>query len=154
MHRKLETQFEERGKAMFQLKRRLEQINSFQTHNSLSTGNSIQVNSAEMLEGAGVGADQEVELDEDGICDGKSSAGNRRLRARFGRRRSHNEELCVGSCGVILGRATFFGSEAPNGIRVSFIPCRTLLMLPNCTLDILDETLSYQEITSWRHLAR
>jgi hypothetical protein len=55
-------------------------------------------------------------------CDGKPETGNRRrLRARFGRKRTHNEELCVTSCGVILGRATFYGSEAPNGIRVSII---------------------------------
>ncbi|KAJ7128595.1 hypothetical protein C8R44DRAFT_909853 [Mycena epipterygia] len=50
-------------------------------------------------------------------CDGKSSKGNRIVRARFGRKRTHNEQLCVYSCGVIPGRATFFGSEAPNGVR-------------------------------------
>lgn len=52
------------------------------------------------------------------LCDGKSDTGNRKLRARFGRRRTHNEELCVASCGIVLGRATFFGSEALNGVRV------------------------------------
>jgi len=30
-----------------------------------------------------------------------------------------NEQSCVASCGVILGQATFFGSEAPNGVCVS-----------------------------------
>ena len=48
-----------------------------------------------------------------------ASTGNRPARARFGRKRTHNEELCVTSCGVIVGRATFYGSEAPNGVRVS-----------------------------------
>jgi hypothetical protein len=43
----------------------------------------------------------------------------------FGRRRTHNEELCVASCGVILGRATCYGSEAPNGVRV----CLTILYM-------------------------
>jgi hypothetical protein len=52
-------------------------------------------------------------------CEGKSGAGNTRPRARFGRRATHNEEICVASCGVMLGRATFFGSEAPNGVKVS-----------------------------------
>ncbi|GJE86647.1 hypothetical protein PsYK624_027280 [Phanerochaete sordida] len=60
----------------------------------------------------------EVEVDEGGVCNGKPATGNRLLRALFGRRRTHNEELCVASCGVILGRATFFGSEAPNGVRI------------------------------------
>ncbi|KAH9953429.1 hypothetical protein BGW80DRAFT_515685 [Lactifluus volemus] len=52
-----------------------------------------------------------------GICDGKSEMGNYTVKARFGCKRTHNEELCVASCGVILGRATFFGSEGPNGVR-------------------------------------
>jgi hypothetical protein len=30
-----------------------------------------------------------------------------------------NEELCVATYGLIYGRATMFGSEGPNGIRVS-----------------------------------
>lgn len=46
--------------------------------------------------------------------------GNRRLRAQFGRRRTHNEELAVASCGGTVGRATFFGSEAINGVLVRF----------------------------------
>ncbi|KAJ7135719.1 hypothetical protein C8R44DRAFT_848587 [Mycena epipterygia] len=57
--------------------------------------------------------DEELEYS----CDGKSTKGNRVLRARFGRKRTHNEQLCCFSCGVIAGRATFFGSEAPNGVR-------------------------------------
>ncbi|KAJ7429546.1 hypothetical protein B0H11DRAFT_2405433 [Mycena galericulata] len=50
-------------------------------------------------------------------CDGKPEKGNRVLRARFGRKRTHNEQLNCFSCGIIAGRATFFGSEAPNGVR-------------------------------------
>lgn len=113
---------------MFQLKRRLERAGVTQTSNALSgldsslaAGASGGVEAQGMgLEGTGVddGEDPEVEVDETGICDGKLATGNRTLRARFGRRRTHNEELCVASCGVILGRATFFGSEAPNGVRV------------------------------------
>jgi hypothetical protein len=53
-------------------------------------------------------------------CDGKNAKGNVKRRARFGRRWTHNEELCVASCGVIIGRATFFGSEAPNGVKVCY----------------------------------
>ncbi|EIN11940.1 hypothetical protein PUNSTDRAFT_62687, partial [Punctularia strigosozonata HHB-11173 SS5] len=49
-------------------------------------------------------------------CIEKPNAGNRTLSAQFGRRRTHNEQLCVASCGVIRGRATFFGAEAVSSV--------------------------------------
>jgi hypothetical protein len=52
-------------------------------------------------------------------CPSKPETGNRKVRARFGRKRTHNEELCVASCGVILGRETFFGSEGSKAVQVS-----------------------------------
>lgn len=118
---------------MFQLKRRLERVNISQTHDSLASGGGDDDDVPDLVppsdddeedadagEGSGV-QDDEIEtfVDEDGVCDGKPEGGNRSVRARFGRRRTHNEELCVGSCGVILGRATLYGSEAPNGVRVN-----------------------------------
>ncbi|KDR70609.1 hypothetical protein GALMADRAFT_76032 [Galerina marginata CBS 339.88] len=62
-------------------------------------------------------ADGETEVIPAENCNRKPDIGNRKLRARFGRRRTHNEQLCVASCGVIVGRATFFGSEALNSVR-------------------------------------
>jgi hypothetical protein len=136
-HRKIETYYNQQGKAMFQLKHRLERAKISQTHDSLSSGDndnnlpdlvpapdSDNDNQDDLGEGSGVqGDDDDALIDSDGACDGKPDGGNKSTRARFGRRRTHNEELCVGSCGVILGRATFYGSEAPNGVRVSlFVP--------------------------------
>ena len=64
--------------------------------------------------------DDHVLIDSDGdLCNGKPETGNQKLHARFGCRQSHNEELCVASCGTIYGRQRFYGSEAPNGVRVS-----------------------------------
>jgi hypothetical protein len=142
-HRKLETYYRQQGKAMFQLKHRLERAKVSQTHDSLAAGDDdlpspiralgddeipdlVDVeddddNEDHIGEGSGVqGDDDDALVDEDGVCDGKPDTGNKSVRARFGRRRTHNEEFCVGSCGVILGRATFYGSEAPNGVRVRF----------------------------------
>ncbi|KDR68401.1 hypothetical protein GALMADRAFT_231368 [Galerina marginata CBS 339.88] len=161
-HRKLEVYHHQQGKAMFQLKRRLERLKVSQTHDSLLTtptssrsrlvneeveaterdvrpenllpmqtdsANDANAATASILEGSGADEDEDIVLDANGdellpdlvddadTCDGKPEAGNRTIKARFGRRRTHNEQLCVGSCGVILGRATFFGSEAPNGVR-------------------------------------
>ncbi|KAH9965569.1 hypothetical protein BGW80DRAFT_1254963 [Lactifluus volemus] len=65
----------------------------------------------------GDGTDNGIYNDSDAIPDDESEMGNYTVKARFGRKRTHNEELCVASCGVILGRAAFFGSEGPNGVR-------------------------------------
>ncbi|KAH9851669.1 hypothetical protein C2E23DRAFT_869110 [Lenzites betulinus] len=65
----------------------------------------------------GSAEDSELEIrNEEVECNAKSPEGNKRIRALFGRRRTHNEELAVASCGVILGRATFYGSEAIGGV--------------------------------------
>ncbi|KAK1234616.1 hypothetical protein PQX77_002180 [Marasmius sp. AFHP31] len=48
----------------------------------------------------------------------KSDLGNRQVKARFGRRRTHNEQLIVCSCGVIAARATMFGAEAISGVKL------------------------------------
>ncbi|KAJ7457135.1 hypothetical protein B0H11DRAFT_1738737 [Mycena galericulata] len=110
-HRSLESYHYLQGKAMFQLKHRLERLKVSQTHDSISIGSSIASRTRMTDE---LGDDL---LPDFGVCEGKPETGNRSVRARFGRRRTHNEELCVASCGVILGRATFYGSEAPNGVR-------------------------------------
>ncbi|KZO89741.1 hypothetical protein CALVIDRAFT_491440, partial [Calocera viscosa TUFC12733] len=39
-----------------------------------------------------------------------------KTKARFARRRTHNEQLIVRPCGVILGRATFYGAEALSSV--------------------------------------
>jgi hypothetical protein len=52
-------------------------------------------------------------------CDSKSATGNRRVKAQFGRRRTHNEQLLVRPCGIIFAWATFFGAEAVSNVLVS-----------------------------------
>ncbi|KAF9544131.1 hypothetical protein CPC08DRAFT_730331 [Agrocybe pediades] len=112
-HRQIENYNAEHNKAMFQLKHRLAKLKTSLAAASLPTtscDSNALVDEEEELE---------VVIDQDGRleCDGKPDKGNKALKARFGRRRTHNEELCVASCGVILGRCTFYGSEAPNGVR-------------------------------------
>lgn len=110
-HRKLEEGYLEQGRAMFQLRRRLEKLKVMQTNAALP-----QSSAQHPAEGTGDSSDVDIEYVD--VCEGKPESGNRKLRARFGRSRTHNEELCVTSCGVILGRATFFGSEAPTSVIV------------------------------------
>lgn len=110
------------NKGMFQLKHRLARLKVSQPNDSyadLPDLVEVDDNTEDRGQGSSAHNDEEVVIDANGICDGKSDKGNTTVRARFGRKRTHNEELCVASCGVILGRATFYGSEAPNGVRVS-----------------------------------
>ncbi|KAF8576618.1 hypothetical protein K439DRAFT_1649253 [Ramaria rubella] len=51
------------------------------------------------------------------MCDEKAVQGNRKLCAQFRRRRTHNKQLIIRPCGVIVSRATFFGSEAISSVR-------------------------------------
>jgi hypothetical protein len=53
-------------------------------------------------------------------CPDKPAVGNRTVRAEFGQKKSHNEELAVTSCGVVIGRKTFLGSEGPENILVCY----------------------------------
>jgi len=100
---------------MFQLKHRLARLRVSQPVAAITP----TVTELADATGSTLHTDDEVVVDADGVCDGKPESGNKSIRARFGRRRTHDEQLCVASCGIILGRATFYGSEAPNGVRVS-----------------------------------
>lgn len=42
-------------------------------------------------------------------------------KVKLSRRWTHNEQLFVRCCGIIVARATFFGSEAISGVKVSFL---------------------------------
>ncbi|KAF8967557.1 hypothetical protein BDZ97DRAFT_1980385 [Flammula alnicola] len=44
-------------------------------------------------------------------CPQKPDSGIHRVSARFGRRQTHNEQLLVRPCGMIIARTTFYGSE-------------------------------------------
>jgi hypothetical protein len=50
----------------------------------------------------------------------KDPQGNRKLRALFGRRRTHNEQIFVRPCGMIVARGTFYGSESVSQTIVRY----------------------------------
>ncbi|KAI0690725.1 hypothetical protein C8T65DRAFT_587708, partial [Cerioporus squamosus] len=95
--------------SLFVLRRRLERL---------------KASSVEKSDDGMDATDELIEVDQDGECPSKSDEGNARPRARFGRRRTHNEQLVVATCGVVLGRATMFGSEGINGTRHHLITQR------------------------------
>lgn len=55
-------------------------------------------------------------------CPEKPAASNRSLRATFGRRRTHNEQLGTRPCGIICFRETFYGSETTPQVLVCLFP--------------------------------
>ena len=48
-----------------------------------------------------------------------TSTSKKRISAQFGRKRTHNEQILVAPCGIILARETFFGAEAIATCAVS-----------------------------------
>ncbi|KAF7304399.1 hypothetical protein HMN09_00842000 [Mycena chlorophos] len=85
-HRHLETVHKKRDKAMFQLR----------------TRRTAEITAEEF---------EEMEILSGDCPATKDPNGNRKIRALFGWRKSHNEQIIVRPCGMIIARATFFGSE-------------------------------------------
>lgn len=114
-HRALEKAYFQRGKALFQLRARLKKAGVAVPPDSVSLleNNDDSEHEEEMVIESTPNGPVEA-LD----CDGKPEEGNRRLRAYFGGRRTHNEQLIMRPCGVILSRATFYGSEAVSAVNV------------------------------------
>lgn len=117
-HRALEKAYFQRGKALFQLRSRLKKAGIAVPPDSVPLeDDSHPDNDEEMVIESSPSGPLEV-LD----CAGKPEEGNRRLRAYFGGRRTHNEQLIMRPCGVILSRATFYGSEAVSAVNVCSCP--------------------------------
>lgn len=110
-HRSLEIVRNKTNSAMFQLRRRLEKSRATirSPEDKQSSDNILD--------------DDEIVIEVDGdleeTCSGKPESGNQKIRAYFGRRKTHNEQFMMRPCGVILSRCTFFGSEAISGVYVS-----------------------------------
>jgi CxC6 like cysteine cluster associated with KDZ transposases len=91
-HRSQEDSYKAKGKALFQLQQKLQRT-------------------ADRTAGRMV--------PEPEACEGKPIEGNCSTRAQFSRHHTHNEQFIIRSCGMIVARATFFGSEAVSSVHVS-----------------------------------
>ncbi|PPQ67448.1 hypothetical protein CVT26_007242 [Gymnopilus dilepis] len=101
-HRQLEDKYHKRAKAIFRLREQAAKV-------------ALPLDSAPTSQPAN-GSDNEASAEAE-TCEGKPEVGNRKLKAYFGRRRTHNEQIIMRPCGVILSRATFFGSEAVSAVN-------------------------------------
>lgn len=111
-HHDLELQKTVANKAMFQLRSRLRKLGVPEGGN---TEPDVLLEMDDPLADDGAGGDQP---NPPAVPEAETSG--RKLRARFTRRWTHNEQLFVRCCGIIISRATFYGSEAIHGVKVSF----------------------------------
>ncbi|KAA1479415.1 hypothetical protein DENSPDRAFT_862025 [Dentipellis sp. KUC8613] len=109
LHEAAERRHVDRNQALFQLKHRL------QRQGVAHPIDSTRVDLDDDVEpDAGAKGDQEFILDggqlaPDGTC---APNGAEKLKAQFGRKSTHNEQVIVAPCGIIIARATFFDAEA------------------------------------------
>lgn len=107
-HRKYEDYRNLKGKGFFLLRQRLQRAGVQQPSTSLHLDSLVA-------------EDDLADMEDDDVADltHKSDKGNRPSKAMFARRRTHNEQLVVCTCGIIAARATMFGAEAISGVEVS-----------------------------------
>jgi hypothetical protein len=115
-HQQIELARNERGKALFQLRERL------RCARQLMTTNSGSILDAE--------EDGDPDLDEDSDHDTQQSdqsqriyapTATKKIQANFTRKWTHNEQLVVCPCGVILMRETFYNAEGTASVAVRFL---------------------------------
>lgn len=123
-HRRLEQAYFSHGQGIFKLCERLKKAGVILPSNSLSEETPVHDAEA-VVEAAGGLSQGGITVLDDPVdvanCDGKPDGGNRKLWAFFGRRRTHNEQLLMRPCGVIIAHATFFGSEVVSAVNVRSI---------------------------------
>lgn len=115
LHQAIENIYEVRGQSRFQLQERCQRAHVAHPVDSIAEERSLN----------DVADEEEVE-EEFTVNDTATGAGvipttstnfpqlqvKKRLRAQFGRKRTHNDQVLVTPCGIILARETFYGAEA------------------------------------------
>lgn len=102
-HRTWEENRDERSTSMFQLRRRLQR---FGISEIPAAGSSSQ-------------EEPPTHYARDPPTTDPPSTSN--VKGSMSRRWTHNEQLFVRCCGIILSRATFYGSEGVSGVKVHFL---------------------------------
>ncbi|KAF8155005.1 hypothetical protein K438DRAFT_1987232 [Mycena galopus ATCC 62051] len=132
MHTRAEELHYERGKAAFTLRDRLQKHRLAHPHDKTASveeaaGDDIGDEGEEWFEQAedsSVGIRGKVHPGSIGVDDSvpceaaKSDTGNRKYKALFGALRTHNEQILVRPCGVIVSRATFYNAEAVSNVLI------------------------------------
>ena len=111
-HIEAERIYVERGQARFQLKERLEQAHVSHPNDSVAEERPLD----DVVDDE---AEQDIEIAVAIQDDAQHASSERkRLWAQFGHWRTHNEELMVAPCGIILARQIFYGAEGVSSVAV------------------------------------
>lgn len=121
-HQDVEDVYNARGQARFQLKERLERAHVAHPNNSIA----FEISNIDDLIDDNDSEDgfqkpspnipfPSMPNDPKSLHVGKE----KKVRAKFGRRRTHNEQIFVAPCGIIIARETFFHAEALYSVVVS-----------------------------------
>lgn len=111
-HRQVEDTHELRGQSRFQLQERLTRARA-----TIATNTPLAEDPPD---------EEEYEFDENTrrVLPATAQSTRKKFKAVFGRRRTHNEQLIVAPCGMIIARRTFFGAEGVASVKVSIIVTR------------------------------
>jgi hypothetical protein len=101
-HQAVEKTHHERGQARFQLKERMKRARVAHPNDALAQ------------EATHTDGESDSDIEKNLVQDNSKP----KIKARFSRRRTHNEQIIVAPCGVILSRATFFGAEGVGSVIV------------------------------------
>ena len=115
-HQAVETLHHDRGQARFQLKERL--ARALVAHPQDSSAEEQPL--SELVDTEEIDEEYEVPVSQ---LEGPEQPQRQKLRAQFGRRRTHNEQIIVAPCGIIIARETFYGAEGVASVVVSFWRC-------------------------------
>jgi len=120
LHQHIEAHHQDKGQSCFQLRDRLQRARDI--HPASHSANSRALSQLAVVDNN----NEEFEIDPTGHVVGAASqtstqpaATHKKLRAKFTRSRTHNEQLAVAPCGMILGRDTMFGAEGVASVAVS-----------------------------------
>jgi hypothetical protein len=124
-HQAVEHLHREHGQAQFQFKEHLQRACVAHPTNS-NTVDLTVINEHD-------GGEEEEFVVEGGSAQpvGASQVKEGKLRAQFGRRRTHNEQIIVAPCGMIIACETFYGAEAVTSVIVSIYH---IISLEHCCL--------------------
>jgi hypothetical protein len=144
VHRNIEDVYTASGTALFQLRARLKRSRVSHPTDSLADGDAASVleidgdgnEEFEVTEDGEDGEDGGVRPVDEGDMDGPIDASpnvkdhlsteqtklSKKVRSRFGRARTHNEEIIVAPCGMVLARRTMYHAEAISEVAVRLHP--------------------------------
>lgn len=123
-HEAVESLYRLRGQSRFQLQKQLQHARVAHPNDGIAEERSLE----EVADEEGI--DEEFIVNDDasmGVLPMVAATSTnfpqlqvkKRVKANFGRKRTHNEQVLVTPCGVILARETFYGAEAISTCVVS-----------------------------------